>query len=421
MVACPLDMMFFTVEVPLAGIDAMRAATFTVCRRAECYSGDFAGPPPTYLVHVNMQSAAAGKVGVDAWPNGSTGQVAIRWQSLAGANGDIYRIEIKDYAGKVVLDERDTVNYEDFDVCNSTCRRGVVVNRSSNTSAPTVPQRVDASIDPFVACNAAAPPTAPTATDGGNTCPIVGTWDVVPDPVSDPSPPIQASFTFDGNGNWVRGTYRADVCATRSMGGTYRFSGDVLQILTGYNPLTGYDVATSCQTDAGAGYAVTFESAWQSACTRAKLLGINAACAVTQLNLMTGSVLARRADPGKEGDDCTTLPCAAPLACCPTKDTCTQNSTAVCQSDAIISCTRSSDCPNGQLCCVTASQTAFSSGAACANTCAPPSAGIACDDSSIGGGIADCPPTASQWISCSRIPNTPAGLGLCTPATDAGP
>jgi hypothetical protein len=413
------DDMYLTVEVPLIDIDAMRAASFTVCRGGECYSGDFAGPPPTYSVGVNMQSAAAGIVSVDTSRNdGGTWRVDIWWLNVARANEDIFRFEIKDYAGKVVLDERDTVNYEDFDNCDQVCRRGVVVNRSSNILAPTVPQPVDASIDPFVACNAAAPLTAPTATDGGPTCPIVGTWDVVSYPAY--NPPIQTSFIFDGNGNWVGGTYQGDVCATRSMGGTYRFSGDVLRILTGYSPLTGYDVAASCQTDAGAGYAVTFESA----CTQARLLGIDAACAVTQLNLMTGSVLTRRAGPptpGKEGDDCTTLPCASPLACCPAKNTCTQNSAAICQSDAIISCMKSSDCPNGQFCCVTESLTVVSSGSACADTCGPPSAGIACNGSPIGGGIADCPPPASQWISCSRVSNTPAGLGLCAPAPDAGP
>jgi hypothetical protein len=117
----------------------------------------------------------------------------------------------------------------------------------------------------------------------------------------------------------------------------------------------------------------------------------------------------------KETEDCSDLPCAAPLACCPADNTCTVNDFKICPSTVMVQCTRASDCPTGKVCCVTAKSLVGSgpSGSVCADSCTG-----APDDSGVGmyQGIAcnNCPAPASQWDSCWSVPNCPAGLGLCT-------
>ena len=140
----------------------------------------------------------------------------------------------------------------------------------------------------------------------------------------------------------------------------------------------------------------------------------------------TGGYVVHGPDPY---EDCTDLPCPSLLVCCTADYNCHPADAGLCPNDVMVRCTKASDCPNGQSCCVTAASTVGSgpSGSECAPSCdgVPDSGvgkfqGIACDLSILGSGIADCPAPAGQWASCRPIPNTPAGLGLCTLATDAG-
>jgi len=127
--------------------------------------------------------------------------------------------------------------------------------------------------------------------------------------------------------------------------------------------------------------------------------------------------------PGNEGDDCTTVPCALPWACCPSDNTCTPADFKICSMPVMVQCTKTSDCTGGKLCCVTAASTTGSgpSGSECRDSCTGLQdgglgeyQGIACNTGPIGGKTADCPAPASQWTSCVRVSNSPAGLGLCT-------
>jgi hypothetical protein len=119
--------------------------------------------------------------------------------------------------------------------------------------------------------------------------------------------------------------------------------------------------------------------------------------------------------PGNEGDDCATVPCASPLACCPATNTCTPNDSRICPSSVIVTCTKSSDCPAGQTCWVMGASTTGSgpSGSSCAAAAPPGAEGIACNYGPFGAMIADCPLPSSQWSSCWPAPHTPASLGVC--------
>jgi hypothetical protein len=127
--------------------------------------------------------------------------------------------------------------------------------------------------------------------------------------------------------------------------------------------------------------------------------------------------------PGVEGDDCSNVPCASPWACCPATNTCTPADFKICSSTVMVLCTKSSECPTGKSCCVTAASTTGSgpSGSMCAASCTGLTdggvgefQGFACNYGPIGGKTADCPAPATQWTSCVAVANSPASLGRCT-------
>jgi hypothetical protein len=121
------------------------------------------------------------------------------------------------------------------------------------------------------------------------------------------------------------------------------------------------------------------------------------------------------------GADCTTTPCTPPLVCCPAINQCTPASPTVCWGPVWVACTRSSDCPGGEVCCVgslTLESGSFSS--ACRTACMltgtsqdpPPDQGFACNVLDGDGGVADCP-GPRPWSSCEQVPGAPASLGVC--------
>lgn len=277
-----------TYAVPLVGVDAMRAATFTVCQRDQCFSGHF---------HVESSGGtssvgADGLVRVAASPNsGATAlEVDVEWYSLpaGAADGDTYRIVVKDYAGVVVLAEQDTVVYRENEPnasgCGPVCRQAAVVGRTSSFPEPTASQPI---VDVYAACNHSTLLPPPATADAGAGCSIAGTWAVhaASDAGSD-LPPVQATVLFDGTGNWVAATSPVEICLTRFMGGAYRFGDGALTVLTGYESLTGYRLTDHCPAD-GVRYEVTFDST----CTQARLQG--SSCAGPDFPLASGTVLTK--------------------------------------------------------------------------------------------------------------------------------
>jgi hypothetical protein len=121
------------------------------------------------------------------------------------------------------------------------------------------------------------------------------------------------------------------------------------------------------------------------------------------------------------GADCTTMPCGPPLVCCPAVNKCTAATPTDCWGPVWIACTRASDCPSGDVCCVgppVIESGSFSSTCrtACILTSTNPNdsldQGYACNVRDGNGGVIDCP-GASQASSCQQVPGAPSSLGLC--------
>ncbi len=121
--------------------------------------------------------------------------------------------------------------------------------------------------------------------------------------------------------------------------------------------------------------------------------------------------------------DCTVTPCSYPYVCCLANNLCTHASSTECPSPVWDACTRASDCPNGEVCCVTAATTdqVGPSGSECRAACftganTPDGAlldqGPACNIGDPNGGVGDCP---APSFKCVQVPNSPASLGVCVP------
>jgi hypothetical protein len=141
-------------------------------------------------------------------------------------------------------------------------------------------------------------------------------------------------------------------------------------------------------------------------------------CAVNYPHVVDGGAAGSGPTLGNADDDCTTVPCASPLACCPSTNTCTPNDSRICSSSVIVTCTRSTDYPAGQTCWVTGATTTGSgpSGSVCAATAPAAAQGVACNHGPIGGGVADCPLPLGPWSTCFPVAHSPAGLGVCIEA-----
>ncbi len=126
---------------------------------------------------------------------------------------------------------------------------------------------------------------------------------------------------------------------------------------------------------------------------------------------------------GGIGADCTGKPCAKGLACCPSNNLCVLDN-KFCSSPDLVACTRASDCPSGEVCCVLQDSTAGSgpTGSACKTACtstgSAPDRGPACNVLDADGGVVDCPGPASQWFACEAQSSTPASLGVCVARSD---
>jgi hypothetical protein len=165
---------------------------------------------------------------------------------------------------------------------------------------------------------------------------------------------------------------------------------------------------------------------------RVRSLGaVLAALALSCGGLTTGGGAGPSATEGRTGDDggaesgigadCTTLPCTPPLVCCPAVDQCTRATPTDCWGPVWVACTRASDCPGGEVCCVgPATLESGSFSAVCRAACVftstsqdpTPDQGYACNVMDDGGGLVDCP-GPSQWSGCQQVPGAPASLGMC--------
>jgi hypothetical protein len=136
---------------------------------------------------------------------------------------------------------------------------------------------------------------------------------------------------------------------------------------------------------------------------------------------MTGTSTGTTSGTTSSVQDCTTLPCTPPQVCCPQSNTCTPANPTDCWGPVWVACTRPSECPDGEVCCVGPPPfDGAATGSVCRNACvfaagtnSDPDQGYACNTADPNGGVSDCPAGLGTWLQCAPIPNTPASLGMC--------